>query len=158
MLVERCMADAETLGTRLRARRKASGLTLAQVAEAAGLSLPYVSNLERGRGNPTIEALRAIAAALNTPVSTFLGETDEAFDPFETVMAEAPASLMAFARSTRFSGEVEKIAEEQGIEKNDLRKRILIGMATSPRRSSGEPTEYDWLRLMDAYVRILEDR
>lgn len=152
------MADADTLGTRLRARRKASGLTLAQVAEEAGLSIPYVSNLERGRGNPTIEALRAIAGALETPVSTLLGDADEAFDPFETVMAEAPASLMAFARSPRFSGEVEKIARAQGVDEDDLRKRILIGMATSPRRSSGEPTEYDWLRLMDAYARILEDR
>ena len=47
------MAEGRGLGARLRARRLALGMTLAEVAERAGLSLPYVSNLERGRGNPT---------------------------------------------------------------------------------------------------------
>ena len=52
-------SPTETIGSRLRARRVELGLTLAQVAEQAGLSLPYISNLERGRGNPTLDALNA---------------------------------------------------------------------------------------------------
>ena len=50
-------SPTETIGYRLRARRVELGLTLAQVAEQAELSLPYVSNLERGRGKPTLDAL-----------------------------------------------------------------------------------------------------
>lgn len=151
------MPDADTLGTRLRARRRGAGLTLAEVAERAGLSLPYVSNLERGRGNPTLDALRGLADALDTTVTALLGDSVDRFDPFETVMAEAPASLTAFARSQRFLEQVKRLASTQGLEVDELRRRMLLGMATSPRRSASEPTEYDWLRLMDAYARILED-
>ena len=49
------------LGKRMRARRAELGLTLAQVADRSGISLPYISNLERGRGNPTLEALTKLA-------------------------------------------------------------------------------------------------
>ncbi|MDE0804525.1 MAG: helix-turn-helix transcriptional regulator [Acidimicrobiales bacterium] len=150
------MATSETLGTRLRARRRAEGLTLAEVAERSELSLPYVSNLERGRGNPTIEALQALARALGTTLGALVGDEAE-FDPFELVMAEAPKSLIAFSRSSRFTDQIDKLAEQQGVQKDELKRKVLVGMATSPRRSSGEPTEYDWLRLMDAYSRILED-
>jgi transcriptional regulator with XRE-family HTH domain len=151
------MADTGTLGTRIRSRRKAAGFTLAEVAERSGLSLPYVSNLERGRGNPTIDALRAIASALDTTVGALVGESAESLDPLEIVMAQAPDSLMTFARSDRFKDQVHRIAERQGADEDELRRKILLGMATSPRRSTGDPTEYDWLRLMDAYARILED-
>jgi len=151
------MPDAETLGTRLRARRRGAGLTLAEVAERSNLSLPYVSNLERGRGNPTLDALRALASALDTTVTALLGDAEETFDPLETALADAPASLSTFARTDRFREQVQRLAERQGVPLQDLRRRILLGMATSPRRSGGEPTEYDWLRLMDAYARILED-
>ena len=55
------------MGARLRARRIALGMTLAEVAEVSGLSLPYVSNLERGHGNPTLDALLSLAQALKQP-------------------------------------------------------------------------------------------
>ncbi|MBZ9907771.1 helix-turn-helix domain-containing protein [Mesorhizobium sp. BR115XR7A] len=44
--------------------RVASGLTQEQVAERANISQQYVSGLERGKRNPTIETLQAIAVAL----------------------------------------------------------------------------------------------
>jgi transcriptional regulator with XRE-family HTH domain len=52
-------------------------MTLAAVAESAGLSLPYVSNLERGRGNPTLEALQAIARALDMPLSELVADRED---------------------------------------------------------------------------------
>jgi len=45
------------IGRQLRARRAAAGRTVASVAADAGLSVPYVANLENGRGNPTATAL-----------------------------------------------------------------------------------------------------
>lgn len=132
-------------------------MTLAEVAERSNLSLPYVSNLERGRGNPTLDVLRALASALDTTVTSLLGDAEENFDPLETALAGAPASLSAFARTDRFREQVQRLADRQAIPLEDLRRRILLGMATSPRRSVGDPAEYDWLRLMDAYARILED-
>ena len=52
------------LGRRLRARRTAAGRTIASVAVQAGLSVPYIANLENGRGNPTLAALTNLAQAL----------------------------------------------------------------------------------------------
>lgn len=151
------MAEAqETLGTRLRARRQGAGLTLAEVAERCGLSLQYVSNLERGRGNPTLDALRSLASALDTTVTALLGDREESFDPFEAVLAEAPPSLVTFARSELFTKQLVRLAASANIDPETLRRRLLVGMANSPRRSSSDPTEYDWLRLLDAYARILE--
>jgi transcriptional regulator with XRE-family HTH domain len=131
------------------------GLTLAQVAEQAGLSLPYVSNLERGRGNPTLDALTALARALDVPLASLLG-ADGDDDPFDTVLATAPKSLLQFARSAAFQETVTQLAERQGSSADEMRRRLLVGMASSPRRSSGEPTEDDWRRLLDAYSLILQ--
>lgn len=151
------MADPSQLGDRLRARRIAQQKTLAEVAERAGLSLPYVSNLERGRGNPTMEALRQLAGALGTTVGALVGEAGEQVDPLELVLAQAPASLTAFSRSTRFKETVDRLAEARGEDPDQLRTRILVGMASAPRRSSGEPTEDDWRRLVDVYSLILRE-
>ncbi len=150
------MTTDGTLGDRLRARRTGLGMTLAEVAEKAGLSIPYVSNLERGRGNPTIDALRAIAVALDVSVSDLLGGASEGgLDPLEVVLAEAPNSLGSFSRSERFIALLERLSTDQGVPQEDMRRRLLIGMASAPRRSAGEPTEEDWRRLLDVYSLIL---
>jgi transcriptional regulator with XRE-family HTH domain len=145
-----------TLGDRIRARRVGLGLTLATVAERAGLSLPYVSNLERGRGNPTLEALTALARALDVSLSDLLTEGEQAAGE-EIVLAQAPSSLVQFARSTRFRSAVERLAGEHSSTEEEMRRRLLIGMASAPRRSTGEPTEDDWRRLLDVYSLILAD-
>src|SRR6266566_1848570 len=49
--------DQSEIGRQLRARRTAAGRTVASVAADAGLSVPYIANLENGRGNPTTAAL-----------------------------------------------------------------------------------------------------
>ncbi|ADB29482.1 transcriptional regulator, XRE family [Kribbella flavida DSM 17836] len=54
------------LGPEFRARRKAAGRTIASVAVDAGLSVPYIANLENGRGNPTLATLDRLATALGT--------------------------------------------------------------------------------------------
>ena len=60
----------QSMGARIRARRADLGLTLAQVAEASGLSVGYVSRIEQGRGNPTVSSLEALAGALKLSLPT----------------------------------------------------------------------------------------
>jgi transcriptional regulator with XRE-family HTH domain len=52
------------LGERIRARRRELGLTLVQVAERADLSHPFVSQIERGRAQPSMASLHRLARAL----------------------------------------------------------------------------------------------
>ncbi len=145
------------LGERLRARRRSLDLTIAEVAERAGLSLPYVSNLERGRGNPTLEVLTSLADVLGIPISQLVG-TDDAegvVDSDELQLASLPTSLARFSRSPDFLREVRNLAEHRDESFEELRQRVLLGMAAAPRRSNGEPTPADWQRLLDAYTMIL---
>ena len=54
----------ELVGARLREARTAAGRTLGDVAREAGISLPYLSEIERGRKEPSSEVLAAVAGAL----------------------------------------------------------------------------------------------
>ncbi|MFN3948912.1 helix-turn-helix domain-containing protein [Microbacterium sp.] len=56
----------ERLGAHLRGLRKARGLTLTQLAEAAELSHPFLSQLERGLARPSMASLERLARALGT--------------------------------------------------------------------------------------------
>ncbi len=150
------MPEQGVLGQRLRARRLELDLTLAQVAERSELSLPYVSNLERGRGNPTLEAVSALAEALETTLAALVGE-DEPAPGIDLVLAAAPASLKRFAKTDRFRDAVTRLAQAQGTAVEDMRSRVLVGMASAPQRSTGEATEEDWRRLLDAYMNILSE-
>jgi transcriptional regulator with XRE-family HTH domain len=60
------------LGARLRARRTRAGLQLAELAERAGVSQAYLSDMERGRKLPTLPALDAVATALGTSAAALL--------------------------------------------------------------------------------------
>jgi transcriptional regulator with XRE-family HTH domain len=70
-------APVRYLGPEIRNLRKARGLTLAAVAQASGLSVGYLSLLERDRATPSINALHAISRALGVTISWFFdaGET-----------------------------------------------------------------------------------
>ena len=153
------ISKVPALGQRLRARRVHLDLTLAQVAERSRLSLAYVSNLERGRGNPTIEALTALAEALELPLGQLIADAVGGADdvPLQLVLADAPKSLLTFAKSPRFTEAVTKLGGRQGLSAEEMRRHLLIGMASAPRRSQGEPTEDDWRRLLDVYFLILNE-
>ena len=54
----------EAVGQELRDERQDAGRTLADVAEDAGVSTQYLSEIERGRKEPSSEVLQAVAGAL----------------------------------------------------------------------------------------------
>jgi transcriptional regulator with XRE-family HTH domain len=56
----------------VRELRHARGLTLVQVATAAGLSHPFLSQLEHGRARPSMASLFRIAEALGTTQQSLL--------------------------------------------------------------------------------------
>jgi transcriptional regulator with XRE-family HTH domain len=74
-------------GERIRQRRQELGLSLRAVAERAGLSASLLSQVERGRTDPSVGSLRQIATALDLSVHELAGEV------------AAPASQLVMARS-----------------------------------------------------------
>ena len=55
----------EILGKRIQSLRKKAGLTQLELAEKANLSLKHLGEIERGRGNPTLESLHNLSVALD---------------------------------------------------------------------------------------------
>lgn len=63
------------VGTNLSRLRRDRQLTQEQLAELSGLSQQFISNLERGKQNATIDTLDALAHALRIDVSLLLSPT-----------------------------------------------------------------------------------
>ena len=61
---------AASLGARVRELRHDRGLTLKALGREAGLSHPFLSQLERGLARPSVISVDRIARALDVPVST----------------------------------------------------------------------------------------
>jgi transcriptional regulator with XRE-family HTH domain len=59
---------ASCLGARVRELRHERGLTLKALGRSAGLSHPFLSQLERGLARPSVGSIERIATALNVPV------------------------------------------------------------------------------------------
>jgi mannose-6-phosphate isomerase-like protein (cupin superfamily) len=57
------------VGRETRRWRLTRGLTLAQVSERSGLNVGYLSQIENDKAVPSLDALVAIAAALDVPVA-----------------------------------------------------------------------------------------
>jgi transcriptional regulator with XRE-family HTH domain len=64
----------KTLGEVLRRIRLAQRRTLSEVADAAKISMPYLSELERGRKEASSEVLAAICEALGIELAEVLAE------------------------------------------------------------------------------------
>ena len=68
------------IGREIRDLRKARRVTLAAVAEASGLSVGYLSLVERDLATPSIKALHAVSRALGVTIGWFFepGDAPEA--------------------------------------------------------------------------------
>lgn len=64
------------VGKRIRALRKSKGMTLEQLADKINLSISFLSDIENGRSNPSLDRLCDLAKALETRASFLLGECD----------------------------------------------------------------------------------
>ena len=65
----------ELVGSELRQERQQRGERLADVAERAGVSTQYLSEVERGLKDPSSEMLQAIAGALDLSVRELASRT-----------------------------------------------------------------------------------
>ena len=82
------------IGAILKARRKEKKMTLAQLAEQTGISISYLSLLERGLNSPTVENLNKVCAALDLFLSDLITKMENGSSIF----------IPADQRRTFFSG------------------------------------------------------
>ncbi|MFN8104668.1 MAG: helix-turn-helix transcriptional regulator [Acidimicrobiia bacterium] len=71
----------ESLGRFIRAQRRIAGLTLRQLADLADVSNAYLSQIERGKHEPSVRVLRQVARGLNVSAETILDQAGLFHDP-----------------------------------------------------------------------------
>ncbi len=129
------------LGDVLRERRKAAGRTIASVAVDAGLSVPYIANLENGRGNPTVSALDRLATALGARLE--VGIADEPQPPPSSAGAEL---LNCSARAASVVGPV---AAQQSRSRPAVRADLIGTLDALAGLLNRPPARADLDRLLD---------
>jgi transcriptional regulator with XRE-family HTH domain len=154
--------DESGLGQEFRALRVAAGRTVASVAVDAGLSVPYIANLENGRGNPTIGALSRLAAALGRRLIVGLatglpgspGESLVIDNSKKRQVATIPASLGRFARTQRFRRAAAAMAAASGGDSAEFSARLIGGLAGLAGALDRDLGDGDWARLLDALLLV----
>jgi transcriptional regulator with XRE-family HTH domain len=77
-------------GERVKELRRASGMSQEAFADHCGYARSYMSRVERGRANPSLDAIEALAAALGV-------EEKQLFEP-ATTTTKPPPVLVPFAK------------------------------------------------------------
>jgi transcriptional regulator with XRE-family HTH domain len=140
------------IGRQLRARRTAAGRTVASVAADAGLSVPYIANLENGRGNPTTAALTRLAEALGMRLVVSLVPGEE--QAGVAASPEMPASLVRLGRTARFRQAVKVIATALDLDAGEFAVQLIAALALIAQSLGRDLAEADWWRLLDALLLV----
>ena len=85
----------QVIGNVFRRLRRERGITLRELAELAQVSVPYLSEIERGRKEPSSEILAAICRALGLELSDLLAEVQ--FDLAVAARSTLPIHLQTAA-------------------------------------------------------------
>ena len=97
--VERPVPGGVNVGERLRAIRRLRRATLRNVAERAGLSESFLSQVERGKANASVASLTRIAAALGVHLADLFEPDQARADP--RVLKRARRPTLAFGNLGR---------------------------------------------------------
>ena len=125
----------DTLGARLRQLRKARGYTLLDVGAKTGLSVSFLSDVERGRTKPSLDTLEKLASTYGCAVSELLQVESEAEDDSET---ESPGWRQFLREHPAIDGET-----------RDLLRRI------EHRAKERARTAEDWTRMYYTLLTLL---
>lgn len=87
-------AELETVGEKIKTERKAREMEQVELARLSLISAGYLSEIETGKKNPSVETLQNIASALETSVSAILGDEREFSNPANSETTEMFAKLM----------------------------------------------------------------
>lgn len=142
------------IGRQLRARRTAAGRTVASVAADAGLSVPYIANLENGRGNPTTAALGRLAGALGLRLEITLGEEAGPGGSPGAGPAPTPGSLVRLGRTRRFREATRAMAAALGRDADEFAAQLVPALALLGQALGRDLAEPDWWRVIDALLLV----
>ncbi|UMY54871.1 MULTISPECIES: helix-turn-helix domain-containing protein [Paenibacillus] len=84
-----------SVGERIRAIRKAKGLTQQQLAELSGLDDAYIGSVERGERNFSIDTLEKILIGLNVSAYSLFYNSDNYIDSIQMKIIDNYSSIIS---------------------------------------------------------------
>ena len=123
---QRDVRPSSSLGSEIRELRKARGLTLKDMSHTTGISLSYLSAIERDSGNPSLDVITSIAEALAVDVNWFFTPRRGA-GPLERahiVRAESRRNL-----NLLYGTPVREIGYSDSLLSSSIGGRFYMGMA-----------------------------
>lgn len=123
----------ESLGTKLRALRKAQGLSLKQLADRIGSTPSYLSMVENDRLDPSVSRLKKIVDALGKTIVDLFGESEDG----DIVVRKEKRTRASFPGSKLL---IEILVRQAPNKKMDARLAIIApgGGSEGDYRHSGE--------------------
>jgi mannose-6-phosphate isomerase-like protein (cupin superfamily) len=112
------------VGREVRRWRRSRALTLAQVAKGSGLNVGYLSQIENDKALPSLDALAAIARALDVPVAWL-------------VVDSSPAPRVVRASERPRLGPLIEGAEASEVDAGTSRDLCIIEALVPPGHSTG---------------------
>jgi len=129
------------LGDRIRELRNDKGDTLRKVSESTGLSVSYLSDIERGRTNPSLQTLETLARHFGITINDMLLGVDFAGDQTKNAY---PPGLLELIND-----------KELGKEIDEDWKNLLVKIDLRGKRPQNK---MQWMELYLSLKRILETR
>jgi len=121
------------------------------------VSVPYIANLENGRGNPTVNALSRLAVALGTELSIEFTPSDDTKGHTTGAPAAPPSpALMRLGRGTRFRAAVTALAARSSRDPHEVETELFRALSLLEATVCREASEQDWWRVLDALILVAE--
>jgi transcriptional regulator with XRE-family HTH domain len=130
---------AQDIGTFIRTQREAAQVSVRQLAEKAGVSNPYLSQIERGLRKPSADVLQQIAKALRVSAEVLYvragilepSEKSEVRDAIITDIAITERQKQVLLDIyTSFCHQNEAVSEEPTTEKDQTNRALEIHQPT----------------------------
>ena len=130
---------AQDIGTFIRTQREAAQVSVRQLAEKAGVSNPYLSQIERGLRKPSADVLQQIAKALRVSAEVLYvragilepSEKSEVRDAIITDIAITERQKQVLLDIyTSFCHQNEAVSEEPTTEKDQTNRALEVHQPT----------------------------
>jgi transcriptional regulator with XRE-family HTH domain len=131
------------LGSFIREQRKSAQKSLRHLASEAGVSNPYLSQIERGLRKPSAEILQSIAKALRISAETLYvkaGILEERTDDLaDRIMADAVLSERQKQFLVQLYHSFRQVAEDHGDQQGDDTADAVMAVVTQELATQGRP-------------------
>jgi len=135
------------LGNRIKTLRRKHQLTLRELSKKIDISISFLSDIENGRTNPSLERLTLIAKALNVSISYLLGEDENK----SLNVVEVPISYLTHPKeNTLTKQDREELKRDAEYIKNAMMS--VTGLAFNGKPQDEETLEKVMIALEEAMI------